>query len=138
MASKFVLGLAVLISLLGAATLLCTLLRCYFTGFTARIKKDGTQISTLAESIMLSPQCESVHTGNTALSKRCGINRKHCSHRASSNREKSSAQLEFQEDPVGCLSKKPFIICEACTRTLVDVRLACAELRSVRSRTYSP
>src|ERR1700757_3834923 len=67
-----------------------------------------------------------------------GINRKHCSHRASSNREKSSAQLEFQEDPVGCLSKKPFIICEACTRTLVDVRLACAELRPVRSRTYSP
>jgi hypothetical protein len=33
-------------------------------------------------------------------------------------REKSSAHLEFQEDPAGCLSKKPFIIFEACARRL--------------------
>src|SRR5205807_3982934 len=47
-----------------------------FHRFTARIKRMAHKISTLAQSAILPPHCESVHTGNTALSMRCGINRK--------------------------------------------------------------
>ena len=110
-----------------------------FHRFTARIKRMAHKISTLAQPAIFRPHCESVHTGNTALSMRCGINRNTLLSQCFQQERKSSAQLDFQEDAWVACQKKPFIICEGCLDACgILIRLACAELRPVRSRTYPP
>jgi hypothetical protein len=108
--------------------------------FTARIKGMTHKIQRLCNlpcSALSANQSiqETLHCQCDAE-----LTERHCSYSASSKGEKSSAQLEFQEDPWGCLSKQTIHNLRGLCSTLVEIliRLACAELRHVRSRTYPP
>src|SRR5437660_5162002 len=111
-----------------------------FSRFTARIKRIAHKISTLAQSVIFRPHCESVHTGNTALSMRCRINRKTLLSQCFQQERKVQRAVGVPRRPCRLPLKKTIHNLRGLLSTLcgVLIRLACAELRPGRSKTYSP
>src|SRR6516225_8368352 len=113
-----------------------------FHRFMARIKRMAHKISSLVQSTIFCPRCESVHTGNTALSMQCAINRKTLLSQCFQQERKVQCAVGLPRRPAGCLSKENGSQSESRARVALDaceilIRLACAELQPGWSRTCS-